>query len=893
VTLAGETFEDVERLHAWEEPLRFPLWRRRRNRELDEEIEAHLRLAVADRVARGEPRESAEAAARRELGNVGLVKEVTREQWGWASVERFGQDVRYGARLLRHAPGFAAVAIATLALAIGANTAILSVVHSILLRPLGYADPGRLVVLLHQGRNPVAPGNFLDWRARSRSFEAMGAAEYWTPNLLGGDSPTKLWALRLTPEILPILGVRPALGRFFLPSETADGHVAVIGHGLWQRRFGSDPAVVGKTISLDGEPYTIVGVMPPSFHFAPFWATQAELWAPLDLAPRAASRTASSLRVFARLRQGVSIAQARAEVAAITATLEREFPGTNRDVQVMALQEKVVGNVRPVLLVLVGAVALVLLLACANVANMLLARASARQKEMALRTAIGASRGRTIRQLVTESLVLAAAGGVAGVALGAWGLRALLALAPAETPRLADVRLDPRILLATFALSLVTGVAFGLAPALQGSATSGRLQDALKEGGSAGTRRAMGLLRGLFVGAEVAIALVLLVGAGLMVRSFLALQTIDPGFDPRGVVALEVSVAGTGQAEPGRRAVLYPQILERIAGLPGVRAAGAINHLPIAGDIWGWPYRIEGRPTPRPGESPVAAYRAVMPGYFAAMRLPILRGRDVAPSDTASAPGVVLVNEFLANRVWPGEDPIGKRLSFDGSDEDPAWVTVIGVVKNGVREEWREEPDDEIFLAALQRKGLVESAKPQEAYLTFVARTDGDPATLAPSLRSAIWALDRTLPISEVQTMESVAFRATGSARFQTQLLAIFAATAALLAAIGIYGVMSFTISKRTREIGVRMALGADRRDVLRLVVGQGMSVALAGAGAGLAGALLLTRLMRGLLYGVGPSDPVTYAAVALLLLAIALAASYLPARRASRIDPISALRRE
>jgi putative ABC transport system permease protein len=869
-------------------------WRRgRRERELDEEIAAHVRLAAADRMARGESREEAEAAARRELGNAALVKEVTREQWGWGSVERFLQDLRYGARLLRRAPGFSAIAIATLALGIGANTAILSVVWGILVRPLPYADAGRLVVLLHQGRNPVSPANFLDWQARSRSFQSMGAAEYWTPNLLGSDAPTKLWALRLTPEVLPMLGVTPRLGRFFLPAEGRAGsdHVAVIGDGLWRRRFGADPSVVGRTISLDGEPYTVVGVMPPGFRFAPFWATQAELWAPLDLAPRATRRDASSLRVFARLAPGQSLETSRHEVAAITSALEREFPGTNREVRVLPLQEKVVGNVRPILLVLVGAVALVLLLACANVANMLLARSSARRKEMALRAAIGASRGRTLRQLLTESLVLAAAGGVAGLGLGMAALRLLVAAAPPETPRLADVRLDPMILLATLSASVLTGLVFGLAPALQGSAT--RLQDALKEGGSAGTGRETGWLRRSLVAAEVAIALVLLVGAGLMVRSLLALQAIDPGFDPRSVVAMEVSVAGTAQAEPGRRLVLYPEIVERLRALPGVRTAGAINHLPIAGDIWGFPYRIEGRPKPRPGESPVATYRAVLPGYFETMRLPILRGRGIAETDGPTAPGVVVVNEFLAKRVWPGEDPIGKRIDLDGSDESPAWVTVVGVVKNAVREEWSEPPDDEVYLSALQRPALLGSPHTQEAYLTFVVRTDGDAAALAPSLRAAVAGIDRTLPVSEVQTMEHVVSLATARPRFQTQLLVIFGAVAAALAAAGIYGVMSYVVARRTREIGVRMALGADSPRVLRLVVGEALGVAAAGAAAGLAGALVLTRLMRSVLYSVRPGDPLTYAGVAALLLSIAFAASYLPARRAARIDPVDALRRD
>ena len=868
-------------------------FRRRRERELDEEIRTHVRMAAAERMARGETPEAAEAAARRELGNEALVKEVTRAQWQFPRVSEIARDVRYGFRMLRRSPGFAAVAVLTLALGIGANTAILSVVNAILLRPLAYADPERLVVLLHRGYNPVAPANFLDWKSRTRSFETMGAAEAWAANLTSGDTPEKLSALRMTPEILPMLGVSPLAGRFFSADEASAGrdHVVLLSHGLWKRRFGSDPMAVGSAITLNGESYTVIGVMPPDFAFAPFWATDAEMWAPLDLSKRAGNREGSSLRVFGRLRSGVSPASAAREVAAVTAVLEREFPGTNRDVRVMPLQEKVVGNVRPVLLVILGAVALVLLIACANVANMLLARSSARRREIALRAAIGAGRGRLIRQLLTESVVLACVGGAAGVALGAWGLKALLAVAPESIPRLHDVRLDLRVLFATLGVALLTGIAFGLAPALEASAT--RISGALKEGGAAGAGREGGRIRRVFAGLEVAVALVLLVGAGLMIRSFVALQRIDPGFDPRGVVTLEVSVTGTAQAEPGRRAVLYPQILERFRALPGVRAAGAINHIPIAGDIWGLPYLVEGRPIPRPGETPTATYRAVMPGYFETMRIPILRGRDVAAGDTADAPGVVLVNEFLARRTWPGEDPVGKRIAFDGSDDNPAWLTVIGVVRNVVRAEWSDEPEDEAYLALAQRPALMNSRHPQEAYASFVVRTDGDPAALAPSLRAAVRDLDPTLPVSAVQTMREVVWQANGRARFQTWLLAVFAAAAALLAAVGIYGVMSYAVSRRSREIGVRMALGARPGEVLRLIVGQGMGVAAAGAAAGLAPALVLTRLMRSLLYGVPPTDLATYAAVGGGVLAIALVASYVPARRAARIDPAAALRAE
>ncbi|HWZ85449.1 MAG TPA: ABC transporter permease [Thermoanaerobaculia bacterium] len=865
--------------------------RRRRERELDDEIAAHLAMAIADRVARGETERDAQIAARRELGNEALVKETTRAQWGWGSLERFGQDVRYGLRLLKRSPGFTAVAVLTLALGVGANTAILSVVNAILLRPLDYASPDRLVVLLHRGRNPVAPGNYLDWKARSRSFASMGAAENWSANLTSGDVPEKLPAMRMTADILPMLGARPRLGRAFLPADDAAGrdHVILITDGLWKRRFAADPDVVGKAVTLNGESYAVLGVMPPGFQFAPFWHTDAEVWAPLDLRARASNREGSSLRVFGRLKDGVSLEAARQEIAAVTAALEREYPGTNRDVRVTGLQEMVVGDVRPALLVLLGAVGLVLLIACANVANMLLARSSARRREIALRAAIGASRGRMVRQILTESLVLAAAGGAAGVALGAWALELLLAFAPASIPRLSDVRLDARILLATFAVALATGVAFGLAPALQASSVG--LHEALKDGGSSGASREGGRLRRVFVAAEFAIALVLLVGAGLMVRSFVALRRIDPGFDPRGVVSMEVSVAGTRQAEPGRRKVLYPEILERFAAIPGVKAAGAINHVPIAGDIWGFPYTVEGRPRPAPGQSPVAAYRAVLPGYFATMRLPILRGRDVAATDTAGAPGVVLVNDFLARRIWPGEDALGKRIAVDGPDDAPVWLTVIGVVKNAVQNDWSAPPDDEIYLALLQREQLTDSSGPQAAYVTYVVRTDGDPAALVPALRAAVWRIDRTLPISQVLTMPDVVAQANARARFQTLLLAVFAGVAALLAAVGIYGVMSYVVSRRAREIGLRMALGAHPRDVVRLVVGQGMAMALAGAAAGLAAAFLARRLMSGVLYGVGPSDPLTYGVVAALLLAIGLAASYLPARRAARLDPMAALR--
>jgi putative ABC transport system permease protein len=698
----------------------------------------------------------------------------------------------------------------------------------------------------------------------------------------------------MTADVLPMLGVAPAKGRVFSAAEEQDGsdHVAVISHRLWQRRFGGDPSVVGRTLSLNGEPYAVVGVMPEGFRFAPFWATRSELWAPLSLGPRAASRNGSSLRVFARRKPDVGLDQARAEMAAITGALEREFPGTNRDVSVLPLKEKVVGDIRPALLVLLGAVGLVLLISCANVAHLLLARGAARQREVAGRAALGASRGRILRQMLTESLVLSLAGAALGVGLASLGLQWLLAMAPASIPRLQDVSLDARVLLATLGIALLTGVAFGIVPAFESAAPR---QEALREDARSGTGRGHARLRRLFVASEVALALVLMVGAGLLMRSFLALRAVDPGFDPRHVLTMVVSVGGTRESAPERRGVFYRELLERVSAVPGVRAVSAINHLPLAGDIWGVPYAVEGRPEPRPGESPMATYRVVFPGYFRVMGIPILRGRDVASQDDLGAPGVVVVNQFLASHQWPGEDAVGKRIRLDDSPggEGALTLTVIGVVKDSVQSDWRGEPADEIYLPWLQNRPYLENPRPMVAYTTLVARADGDPAALFPALRVAIASLDPALPVSDVITMERVVADANADSRFQMLLLGLFAAVATVLASTGIYAVMSYAVSRRTREIGVRMAFGAGARQVLRLVIGEAMGVALVGALAGIVGAFFATRLMAGILYGVGPSDPATYASVALLLLAVSLLASYLPARRALGVSPLTALRQD
>lgn len=819
---------------------------------------------------------------------------AARQRRAGAFLETLVQDVRYGARSLAARPGFTAAAAIALALGLGANTALFSVANAVLLRPLAYASPERLTVILHQGRNPVAPANFLDWQRDARSFAGMGAAEYWEPNVGAGDAPERAVALRVTSDIIPLLGVSPRLGRAFVAEEDTPGrdHVAVLSHALWQRRFGGDPGIVGRSITLDGEAYTVIGVMPPSFGFAPFWATRAQLWVPLALGSRAASRVGNSLRVFARLAPGTTLEQARAEMSTITARLEREYPGTNREVVVMPLRERVVGDVRPAVVVLLGAVTLVLLIACANVAHMLLARAAGRQREMAVRTALGATRRRLVRQLLVESGMLALLGGALGLLLAIGAIRAVVAFGPADVPRLGTVAIDMRALGFLCVVSLVTGIGFGLVPALRAAGTGDALRDAAR-GSTEG--RAHGRVRGALVASELAVAVIVLVAAGLMIRSMVALQAIDPGFDPRNVLSVVVSVAGAREEAPALRAPFYQQLVERVRATPGVIDASAINHLPLGGDLWGRSFFVEGRPLPPAGDEPGATYRVVLPGYFGTMRIPLLEGRDLTASDRRGADQVVVINEFMARRYWPGQSAIGKRLTIDDprANDQPAWLTVVGVVKNDVRGEWIDGPAEEMFLPYLQRPDTYEGVSPPRTYLTLVVRTTGDPVALAGPLRAAVSSLDPAVTVADVRSMEQVVAEATARPRFYVLLLGAFAAVALALSAVGIYGVMSHVVSRRTHEIGIRMALGARPTDALALVIGQSMGVAVLGVVVGMVGALALTRLMATLLYGVRPTDPVTFAAAPLVLLMAALAASWLPARRATRIDPLEALRAE
>ncbi|MDB4876589.1 MAG: permease [Gemmatimonadetes bacterium] len=871
------------------------LKRPRVERELDDELRAYVEQVIAERIRHGQSPERARREALLEVGGIEQVKEEVRDVRTGATIDLVIRDLRFALRSLAKAPAFTFAAALALALGIGATTAILSVVDGVLLRPLPYEDSDRLVVILHNERNPVSAEDIVEWARQTRSFTEISAAEYWTPNLTGADEPEHVFGLHMSAGMIPMLGVKPLLGRTFTAEEETAGndHVAVISYGLWQRRFAGSTGVVGRQISLDGEPFTILGVMPASFQFAPFWATRSELWAPMSLAARAAKRAGGqSMRAFARLRPGVTLGQARSDLGAVTARQEQQFPGSNRDITVQSLKLKVVGDIRTPLLVLLVAVAFVLLIACANVAHMLLARAAARQKELAIRTALGATRGRLVTQLLAESAVLALIGGIGGVVLALFGVRALVVASPAIIPRVSTVTIDGRVLVMTTLITAATAIVFGLLPALRAARVD--LAGTFKDGDRGSTDgQGKHRLRSALVASEFALALVLLVGAGLMIRSFAALQRIDPGFDPRNVVTMSISTAGTRESAAALRASFFADVRSRVQAIPGVESASFINHLPITGDQWGYSFTVDGRPAPKPGDAPSATYRVVFPGYFHTMRIPLLRGRDVSETDRLDAPHVVVINEHMAKTYWPSEDAIGQRIHISG-DSTP--VTVVGIAKNTVREQWSAPAEEELFVPHAQ-SSYATDAPSRYAYLTLVVRTvchgqgQCDAATLADPIVKAVRSIDRNVAISEVETMTHIVGQATAESRFYLVLLAAFAGIALTLAAVGIYGVMSYSVSRRTHEIGIRIALGAEPSSVLGFVVRQGMALAMIGASVGLVAAFALTRSMVKLLYGVGPSDLATFVVVTAVLCGVALVASYLPARRATRIDPLVALR--
>jgi putative ABC transport system permease protein len=862
--------------------------RRREDRDIEAELRSYVEQLSDEQTAAGKAPAEARRTALAAVGGLEPVKEQMRDAHPGAFMDRLKQDVRFGVRMAWRTPGVSLAIVLTLGLGIGATTATFSVVDAVLLRPLPYQDADRLVAILHERDQPVSPGNFLDWQRDAGAFSTMGAAEYWTPSLTGAGAPEKLYALHVTTEILPMLGVAPAMGRVLAPGADALREV-VIGYGLWQRAFAGDPAIINREITLDGVAYRVVGVMPQGFRFAPFWATRAELWAPLDFAARGRQRRSNSLRLFARLAPDVTLEQARGSLASLTARLESEFPGTNRNVTVTPVKDLVVGDVRPSIAALFGAVVLVLMVACANVAHMLLSRASARGKEVAVRAALGAGRPRMVRQFLTESLVFALAGGTLGAALAYGGAAIVRTLGSSSLPRVEAIGIDARALTFTMLVAAATALIFGLVPALRASRPdlTSTLRDS-ERGSTAG--RASRRIRTALIASEIAVAVILLVGAGLFARSFAAVRHVDPGFDPDRLLTFVVSVTGTAEAAADRRLVFYQHVMDGVRAVPGVRRAGAINHVPLVGDIWGVPYAVEGQPPAQPGDEPVATYRVTLPGYFETVGRRLLAGRDFTDADRIGAEPVVIVSDALAQQTWPGATAVGKRLQLPPGPKGE-WRTVIGVTAHAVRSSWRDRPGREVFVPLLQTMSYRTDPRPHVSYFSFVARTDGDPGQLAPAVKRTALALSPFVPVSEVVAMPDVIAEATRGDRFMVAIVGTFAVMALLLTAIGIYGVVSFDVSQRRHEIGIRLALGAGAGRVIASIVRQGLVVAGLGALVGVAGALLAARAIEGLLFGVTPFDVPTFASVAGVLAAVSAAACYLPARQASRINPVRELR--
>jgi len=811
------------------------------------------------------------------------------------------QEVRYGARMLVKNSGFTAVVVLTLALGIGANTAIFSVINAVLLQPLPFAQSERLVTVWNVNTKQAGDGfsvsypDFNDWRTQQQSFDGLAAFRTRDLTLTGVGEAIRLRGASATSDLFPMLGVTPRLGRVFTPEEDRAGnHAAILSDTVWRTRFKGDANIVGRTVSINSQSYTIVGVMPPKFTFPLNADPAAEMWigAAVDNegrgAPLTSQRGNHAIEVIGRLKTGVSLAQAQAEMSRLAAGLEKQYPGENPDMGALVVPffKRVVGDVQQALWLLLGAVGCILLIACGNIANLLLARAVTRQKEVAVRAALGAGRWRVVRQLLVESVLLALLGGVAGLLLAWWGTDALLKLVPGGLPRVAETSLDGRVLGFTLLLSAVTGVLFGLVPALQSSKLD--LVTVLKEGGRSGGDGGRGnRIRNTLIVAQMAIAFVLLVCAGLLVGSFWRLQQVNPGFDPKNVLTFRLSLPTTKYAENAQIESFYRQLTERVSVLPGVTTVSGTTVLPLSGQNSGVGFAIEGIPTepekPFPHDS---ALRTVRAGYFNTMGIKMMEGRDFDARDTLMGTQVAIINETLARKHFPGQNPMGRRInpSFGIDERGIQWREIIGIVKDVHHASLSEAAEEEIY---------VPHAQAPLSTITMIARTNNDPHNLIASVRREVAALDSELPVFNIRTLEENMTRSVAQPRFNTLLLAVFAGVALLLTAVGLYGVMAYSVTQRTQEIGIRMALGAQTYNVLGLIIRQGMVLALSGVGIGLIGAFALTRLMASFLFGIGATDPLTFAAIGLLLTAVALLACYLPARRAAKVDPMVALRCE
>ena len=802
------------------------------------------------------------------------------------------QDLRYGLRMLMKQPGFTLVAIIALALGIGANTAIFSVVNSVLVRPLPFANSDRLVVIWQSNpqansfREAVAAANFLDWKDQNTVFEQIAAFREDNFNITGTDRPEQIPGSRVNPSLFQVLGVQPLLGRVF-QDEDQDSRSVVISKGLWGRLFADAPNIIGQKLIVNGEPLTITAVMPAGFDFP----EGNDLWVrsryrvpenPLNLKEDpSADRGHQYFRVIALLKSNVTLEQAQAEMDTISSRLEQQYPNQNmgQGGSLVSLREEEVGQVRPILLILFGAVGFVLLIVCANVANLLMARAATRQKEIAIRVALGASRKRIAQQLLTESVMLALAGGGAGLLVALWGISPLVALIPADIHGLQNISIDTKVLGFTMLVSLLTGLVFGLLPAMQASKTD--LNESLKESGRGSTEGRRGAsIRSVLIVSEIALSLVLLIGAGLMIKSFIRLQQVDLGFATDNVLTMRLTLPQAKYPEKRDQARFFQQALQQVQATPGVELAAAISRLPLTPGNSSRSFNIEGRSGNNAEAGSSADYRVISPDYFRAMGIPVLKGRSFTERDNAEAAGSVIINETAARRDWPDEDPIGKRLQIEGDE----WFEIVGVVGDVKHLGQASKARAEVYVSYLKRPW---------PFMTILARSPQNATALGETLREAVMAVDRDQPVYEIKTVEQLVSRSVARRRSNMLLLGIFAVVAMVIAAVGIYGVMSYSITQRKHEIGIRIALGANRRDILKMVLGYGLTLALAGVMIGAVAALMLTRLIESLLFGVSATDPATFALISVILIGVALGACFVPARRATKVDPMVALRYE